>query len=177
MKVLLLLLDGDVVRNHVSELGIKAAVLEVAVPEALEVLVEVLEGRTSVEALASPVLLGSLGLSKLGLGEVGDLFDLEDTVLNDGLDEKSTVVGLLNSDVHAGREAGLGLLEFLSAILLAALVIILVVQVISQAGVIELLLLTDVLDVGDGKTDTDARRSNVLASIIENERKRMGIQV
>lgn len=104
---------------------------------------------------------------------MGDLLDLEDTVLDDSLDEQGTVVGLLNSDVNASREAGLGVLKVLGALLLVALVIVLVVQVIGQGGVIKVLLLTDVLDVGDGEADADAKRSDALAAIVEYKRKKI----
>jgi hypothetical protein len=157
--VLLLLLDGDIVRNHSGKLGVDAAVLNVTVPEALEVLIKVLKGRAGVEALAIPVLLGGLGLGELGLGEVRDFLDLEHTVLDDGLDEESTVVGLLNGDVDTGREAGVGVVHFL-----VTLLAFLEIHLIGQRGVIEVFLLTDVLDVGDGEADADAERSNMLAS-------------
>ena len=89
---------------------------------------------------------------------MGNLFDLEDTVLNDGLDQEGAVAGLLDGDVNAGGEAGLGLFELLSS-----LVLVLEVQLIAEGGIVEFVLLADVLDVGDGEADADAKRSFISA--------------
>lgn len=164
MGVLLLLLDRDVVRDHGSQLGIDATVLDVAVPETLEVLVEVLERRAGVEALAIPVLLSSLSLGKLSLGKVGDFLDLENAVLDDGLNEEGAFGGLLNSDVDASGEARLGVLE-----ILIVLLDVLVIHIIAEGGLIEVFLFADVLDVGDGEADADAGRPNILASCRHNK--------
>lgn len=106
-NVFLLLLNLDIVRDHVGKLSVNTPLLEETLQESLQVLIQVLKRRTSVEALSSPVLLGSLGVGKVGLLEVGNLLDLEETVLGDCLDQKSAVAGLLDGDVDAGREAGL----------------------------------------------------------------------
>lgn len=84
---------------------------------------------------------------------MGNLLDLEDTVLDDGLDQESAVAGLLNGDIDAGGEAGLGLLE-----LFGALVLVLEIQLVAEGGIVEFVLLADVLDVGDGEADANAIR-------------------
>ena len=97
---------------------------------------------------------------------MGNLLDLEDTVLNDGLDQEGAVAGLLDGDVNAGGEAGLGLLELLST-----LVLVLEVQLIAEGGIVEFVLLADVLDVGDGEADADAKRSFVSALLSASRRR------
>lgn len=104
---------------------------------------------------------------------MGDLLDLEHTVLDNGLDQKGTVVGLLNGDGNTGREAGLRLLDVLLGgglgILAAGLV--LEVHLIGQGGVVKVLLFADVLDIGDGEADADSKQSYALVFIIGIERK------
>jgi hypothetical protein len=177
-NVFLLLLDLNVVGNHVGELGVDASLLEVALEEGLQVLVKVLERRTSVEALSGPVLLGSLGVGEVGLGEVRHLLDLEETILGNGLDQERTVAGLFDGDVDTSRKAGLhitvqivhfavsrsnAILGVLSnstggtATLVSGLVA-LEVHLIGESAVIEILLFAQVLKVGDREGESDPVR-------------------
>jgi hypothetical protein len=152
-NVLLLLLERNVVGDHVLELKVQATLLEVAAPEGEELGVEVLSGGTCVEALAGPVLLSGLGVGDLSVLEVRDLLNLEVTVLNDGLDQESTAAGLLNGDVDAGGE-GRG-----KDLVLALSGLVLVVALVGESIIGELVhgVLGEVVDVGDGESDTDAR--------------------
>lgn len=182
-NVFLLLLNLDVVRDHVGELSVNTTLLKVTLQESLQVLIQVLEWRASVEALSSPVLLSSLGVGKVGLLEVRNLLDLEETVLRDGLDQKGTVAGLLDGDVDTGREAGLdvalqgvhltvggsdavlGMLRDVTrAALVGSLVATLIVQLVTKS-VVELFLLGQVLEVGDGEGEADPVQGGVLLRV------------
>lgn len=171
-NVLLLLLNLDVVGDHVGKLSVDAPLVEVALEEGLQVLIEVLEGRTSVHALSGPVLLGSLSVGQVGLVEVGDLLNLEQAVLSNSLDQEGAVAGLLNGDVDTGREARLKVaVQFISLavsgsdtvfgvlrdVARAALVDGLVATEVHliESSVIEVLLLAQVLKVGDGEGEAD----------------------
>lgn len=171
-NVLLLLLNLDVVGDHVGKLSVDAPLVEVALEEGLQVLIEVLEGRTSVHALSGPVLLGSLSVGQVGLVEVGDLLNLEQAVLSNSLDQEGAVAGLLNGDVDTGREARLKVaVQFISLavsgsdtvfgvlrdVARAALVDRLVATEVHliESSVIEVLLLAQVLKVGDGEGEAD----------------------
>lgn len=126
-------------------------------------------------------------MGEVGLGEVRDLLDLEDAVLGDGLDQEGTGTRLLNSHVDAAREAGLKVpiqvfVQFAvggrDAVLrvgantagLAALVNgvggTLVVHLVRKSRVIPLLLLGQVLEVGNGEGDTDAEQKWIRMELI-----------
>lgn len=176
-NVFLLLLHLDVVGDHVGELGVNASLLEITLHESLQVLIEVLEGWAGVQALAGPVLLGSLSVGQIGLGEVGDLLDLEQTVLSDSLDQKGAGAGLLDGDVHASGEAGLqvavqviqlaiggsdAVLGVLGHVTGAALVGRLVTGLeihLVEGGIVKVLLLGQVLKVGNGESEADPERN------------------
>jgi hypothetical protein len=100
------------------------------------------------------------------------------------LDQQRTTVGLLDGDVHPGREAGLckvsplavslrdavlGVLGngALTSTLVDGLVALVALEIhlIAQAGVIEVLLLAQVLDIGDGERNANPNNSNVLISL------------
>lgn len=173
-NVFLLLLDLDVVGDHVGKLCVNASLLEVTLEVALEVLIQVLEGRTSVEALSSPVLLSGLGVGQVGLREVRNFLNLEEAILSNGLDQESTVAGLLNGDVDTCREArfdvavqliqltvggsdtvlGVLLRNAASAALVSGLVAI-EVHLVSESAIVEVFLLAQVLEVGDGESETN----------------------
>lgn len=184
--IFLLFLDLDIVRNDVGELSVDASFLEVSLNVALQVLIEVLERRTGIQALSSPVLLGGLGMGQVGLVEVGDLLDLENTILSNSLDQQSTGSGLLNSHVDTGREAGLQVTVQVviqlavggsHAVLSVrrdvtrrtALVdwLVLVIQLIGESGIVEVLLLTQVLKVRNGESDTDTKQSGQVPSFFQ----------
>ena len=172
-NVFLLLLDLDVIRNHVCEFCVDASLLKVALQESLQVLVQVLEWRASIEALSGPVLLGSLGVRKIGLRKVRDLLDLEETILCDRLDQNGTVSGLLDGHVNARREARLevtvqgviftiggsdtvlSVLSNAAAGLVSGLVTTLILRLIAKGSVIEIVLFAQVLKVGNGESETD----------------------
>jgi hypothetical protein len=78
--VFLLLLNGNIVRNDVGQLSIEATLLQITVKESLKLLIKVSISRATVKALAVPVLLSSLSLSKIGLVELRNLVDLKDAV-------------------------------------------------------------------------------------------------
>lgn len=173
-NVFFLFLDLDVIRNHVCELCVNTSLLEVALQESLQVLIQVFERRTSVQALSRPVLLGRLGVGKLRLRKVRDFLDLEKTVLGNALDQEGTVPGLLNSHVNACREAGLvvtvqrvgftvrgsdtvlGVLSNTTTVgSVGGLVATFVVQFTTKSSVIEIILLAQVLEIGNGKSEAD----------------------
>lgn len=162
--VFLLLLIGNVVGDHVLELDVQTTLLQVAAPECNQLRVEVLSGGTGVEALAGPVLLGGLGVGGGGVLEVRDLLDLEIAILDDGLDQQSAVIGLLDSDVDASREGGRQ--DFILAVGVAALLGLgLVVTLIAQGFVRKLIrgILGDVVNVGDGKGNTNAAQKKKMS--------------
>lgn len=82
-----------------------------------------------------------------------DLLNLEVAILDDSLDKKSTAVGLLNGHVDAGGEGrGEDLVLALRGLVLVALVgESLIGEVIHR-------VLGKVVDVGDSKGNTDARK-------------------
>lgn len=155
-NVLLLLLEGNVVGDHVLELDVQTTLLEVTAPEGDQVRVEVLSRRTGVETLASPVLLSGVGVGDLRILEVGDLLDLKIAILNDGLDQQGTVLGLLDSDVDAGGECGRQDLVFTLGVA-AFLALALQVALVGKSFVGELVpgILGDVVNVGDGEGNAD----------------------
>lgn len=156
--VLLLLLVGNVVGDHGLELNVKTTLLEVAAPESNQLGVQVLGGRAGVEALAGPVLLSGLGVGGLGILKVGDLLNLEVTVLDDSLDQEGAVGGLLNGDSQASGEGG-GQNVVLALEL--ALVLLLVGGLVGQSVVGQVVhgVLGEVVDIGDSEGNTDAIRS------------------
>src|SRR5690242_15860698 len=107
--VLLLLLVVDVVGDEKSKAGVDAALLEVLLEQDLEVLVKVVEGRAGVQRPPRPVLLGGLGVRKLGVGEVVQVLDDEVAVLSGGLDSERALARALNADAGMGGEALLAL--------------------------------------------------------------------
>lgn len=173
-NVFLLLLNLNVIGDHVGKLCVDTPLVQIALQEALQVLIQVLKRRTSVQALSSPVLLGSLCVSKFRLVEVGDLLDLEQTVLGDGLDQKSAIAGLLDSHVDTRREAGLhvtvqgvnitvggsdtvlGMLGNITARALVGRLVSIVVHLVRKSSVIEILLFAQILKVGNGEGETDS---------------------
>lgn len=152
--ILLLLLESNVVGDHVLELEVQTTLLEVAAPESNQLRVKVLSRGAGVKALASPVLLSSVGIGDFGVGEVGDLLDLEVAVLDNGLDEESTVVGLLDGDVEASGEGRRE--NFVLALGLVLLGLILALVAESLVGQVVHRVLGQVVDVGNGEGDADA---------------------
>lgn len=181
-NVFLLLLDLDVIRNHVCEFCVDASLLKVALQESLQVLVQVLEWRASIEALSGPVLLGSLGVRKIGLRKVRDLLDLEETILCDRLDQNGTVSGLLDGHVNARREARLevtvqgviftigggdtvlSVLSNAAAGLVSGLVTTLILHLVVKGSVIKIVLFAQVLKVGNGESETDPMNACLIRS-------------
>lgn len=177
-NVFFLLLNLDIIRDHSSQFGIDASLLEIPVQERLQGFVQVPERRTRINALSSPVLLGSLGVGKVGLGEVREILDLEVAVLNDGLDQKGALAGFLDGDVDTGREVGfvrfesihatIGRGETVLGVLGRSTVGVSLVDgsvaveiLIGQSVVIKhVLLFGQVPDVGDGEVKTDPERVN-----------------
>lgn len=173
-NVFLLLLNLNVIGDHVGKLCVDTPLVQVALQEALQVLVQVLERRTCVQTLSCPVLLGSLGVGKVRLVEVRDLLNLEQTVLGDGLDQKSAVAGLFDSHVDTRREARLHVtfqgvnvtvggsdtvLSVLGNVTARALVgrlVSVVVHLVRKSSIIEILLFAQVLKVGNGEGEADS---------------------
>lgn len=152
-NVLLLLLESNVVGDHILELNVETTLFEVAAPEGQELGVEVLSGRAGVEALASPVLLGSVSVGDLGILEVGDLLDLQVTVLDDSLDQESSLVGLLDGNVKAGGE-GRGE-DLVLALNVAALVVVL--GLVTKSVIVKVIhgVLGEIVNIGDGESNAD----------------------
>jgi hypothetical protein len=173
--IFLLLLNLDVVGDHVGKLGVDAALLKVTLKVRLQILIEVLEGRAGVQALAGPVLLSGNSMGKVGLGEEGNFFDLEKAILSEGLDEEGAVAGLLNGHIDARGEAGLevtvnivklavsggdavlGVLCDVSATAGVDGLVTLEVEIVGEAG-IKVILFAQVLEVGDSKCKANPRR-------------------
>ena len=115
--VLLLLLVVNVVGDEESEASVDATLLKVLLKEDLEVLVEVVEGRACVQCPPCPVLLGGLGVSELGIGEVVEVLNQEVAILSGSFDGESTLAGALNADAGVSGEALLALTLTLVVIL------------------------------------------------------------
>lgn len=128
LDVLLLLLVVYVVRDEQSHPGVDATLLEVSLEQVLEVLIEVVKGRTSVERPPRPVLLCSRGVGEIGGGEVPHVLDDEVTVLGGGLDGKSALSGSLDANVGVSWEA-----------LLAHVIVVFVVELLTVGGSIAVL--------------------------------------
>lgn len=167
--VFLLLLDLDVVGNHVGKLGVDAALLKVALKVGLQILVQVLERRTGVKTLPSPVLLSGDSVGQVGLGEEGDFLNLEQAVLGKGLNKEGTVSGLLDGDIYARREArfqvllltvgrGDTVLRVLSKVSASTLVRGLVAFEVHSIGkAVQVIVFAQVLEVRNGERKADPR--------------------
>lgn len=113
-------------------------------------------------------------MCQVRLREVGDLLDLEETILGNSLDQQSAVAWLLNGDVDAGREAGLQITVQLIQLAISrgnpilgvlgnvargtpvsGLVAALKIQLVTQSLVVEFLLFAQVLKVRNGKGEAN----------------------
>lgn len=92
--VLLLLLVVNVVWDEESKLSVDSTLIQVALEEDLEVLVEVAEWWSGIDATALPVGLGGLGVGESGGLVVVDVVNHEHTVLGDSVNLESSGVGL-----------------------------------------------------------------------------------
>lgn len=157
-KVLLLLLGIDVIRDKGSQSLVDATLLEEALHQHLQVLVEAAEGRSGVDV---GTLLGGLGgvdASNLGVLVEEHVVDLDLAIAGGGIDVEGAVglAGLLDQDGEVD-----GCASLLIDITLEAVVgVLLLVGLEGLLG--ELILLEHVLgvgvevgDVGDGEANGD----------------------
>jgi hypothetical protein len=94
-----------VVWDEERQAGVDATLLEVLLEQDLEVLVQVVEGRSGVESPPRPVLLSRLGIGQVGRGEVVEVLDEEVAILGGCLDGKSALARSLDADAGVGGEA------------------------------------------------------------------------
>lgn len=165
--VLALLLDVDVVGDEDGEGLGDATLLEEALHEDLEVVVEAAEGGAGVDVGTLLGGLGALDLGDLGVGVVEEVLDDNVAVLGGGVDVEGAdgLAGLLDDD---GQVDGGGVLlleivlELLVNLLLGGAALLLAVAALDGIVLEALLLKSAVLsvgvvvgDVGNGEADGD----------------------
>ena len=167
-EVLLLLLDINIVGHKGGEGLVDAALLEEALHEDLEVLVEAAKGRAGVDVGA---LLGGLGVVDAGDGGVlveEHVVDDDVAVAGGGVDVEGAgrLAGLLDEDGEVDGGAGV-LVEALLVALEAVVLVLLLLLGLLVGGLFgEVVLVEEVLvgvgvevgDVGDGEADGDSGR-------------------
>lgn len=165
--VLALLLDVDVVGDEDGEGLCDATLLEEALHEDLEVVVEAAEGGSGVDVGALLGGLGALDLGDLGVGVVEEVLDDNVAVLGGGIDVEGAdgLAGFLDDDgqVDGGSVLLLEIvLELLVNLLLGGAALLLAVAALDGIVLEALLLKSAVLsvgivvgDVGNGEADGD----------------------
>ena len=162
-SVLTLLLDVDVVGNKDGESLGDATLLEEALHEDLEVVIEAAEGRSRVDVGTLLGGLGGLDLGNLGVVVVEEVLDYNVAVLGGGINVESArgLAGLLdnNGQVDGG---GVLLLSFLIELLLELLVgtgvALAALGLTLEAFLLETVLLgvgVVASDIGDREADSD----------------------
>lgn len=158
-QVLLLLLHVNVVGDEDGQGLVDAALVQVALEQHLEILVEVSVGRPHVQVLTLVGGVGRLGIGVGGVGVVVDVVDDDHAVLGDRLDGERAPVLLLDDDVDAGGEGVRFAFDVQGVLGFEVLAVAGVVDVffVDHGVVLEFVAVGVVgVEVGDGEGDADS---------------------
>lgn len=170
--VLVLLLDINIV-GHKDSQGLRnTTLLEEALHQHLEVIIQAAEGRARVHLSALLGLLGALGMSELGVLEIEDVLDEESAVTGGGVDVESGLAlsRLLDDNGHADGGGGtlVELIVLLHLLLCGSgarstlglnvgLIVVVLDEVIIKLLVFEstIIVRVEIVNIGNREADSD----------------------